>query len=298
MINITHLSKTYNGGITALHNIDLNIDSGMFGLLGPNGAGKTTLMRIIAGLLRPTSGHVEIFGHDMTTAAGKQAVKALLGYLPQDLGLYPDLTARQFLDYIAILKGVTERSARHFQVEELLELVRLTDNADRKLKTFSGGMKRRVGIAQTMIGSPQLLIVDEPTVGLDPEERVRIRNILSEMALRCTVILSTHVIEDIGYSCNDLAIINKGAVLFRGAPAELIRRAQDKVWSLTTQGDYPANNLIVVSTLQLHDGIQYRVIGDPSLADEATAVQPALEDGYMLMMQSQRDTAVSVGPKD
>ncbi|MFN8374728.1 MAG: ATP-binding cassette domain-containing protein, partial [Anaerolineae bacterium] len=193
MIEISNLTKTYGGKVHALRGVTLNIGAGMFGLLGPNGAGKTTLMRIIAGLLRPTEGTVKVFNNDLSTAQGKQAAKALLGYLPQELGLYPNLSAREFLDYIAILKGITDSGARKRQIEELLDMVRLTDVANRKLKTYSGGMKRRVGIAQALLGDPKLIIVDEPTAGLDPEERVRFRNMLSDTAARCTVILSTHV---------------------------------------------------------------------------------------------------------
>lgn len=285
MITIEALTKIYNGDVHALRGISLDINDGMFGLLGPNGAGKTTLMRIIAGLLRPTEGKINVLGHDIKTTKGKQAVKAQLGYLPQELGLYPNLSAREFLDYIAILKGVSDRRSREYQVDELLELVRLTDTGKRQLKAFSGGMKRRVGIAQAMLGNPKLLIVDEPTVGLDPEERVRIRNILSDMAMRCTVILSTHVIEDIGHSCNNLAIINRGQVLFQGAPSTLIEHARGKVWSIRTHGEYPDRSLSVVSTLQMQDSIQYRVLGKPSNQYNAQPLEPGLEDGYMLMMQ-------------
>jgi ABC-type multidrug transport system ATPase subunit len=288
MIEIENLTKTYRGGVTALQHISLHIGAGMFGLLGPNGAGKTTLMRIIAGLLRPSSGNVRVFGHDLSTNAGKQAAKAGLGYLPQELGLYPNLSGRDFLDYIAILKGVTDSKTRHAQIDEVLEVVRLTDKAAQKIKTYSGGMKRRIGIAQALLGNPRLLIVDEPTVGLDPEERVRFRNMLSEMALRCTVILSTHVIEDISHSCNDLAIIHQGGVLFRGSPADLIQQARGKVWSILTQGDYPDSNLAVVSTLQLQNGIQYRVLGNPAPHYQATPLEPGLEDGYILMMREGR----------
>jgi ABC-2 type transport system ATP-binding protein len=290
MIDIQHLSKIYGGNIHALRDISLNIGTGMFGLLGPNGAGKTTLMRILAGLLRPTSGKVTVFGNDVTTAQGKQATKALLGYLPQELGLYPNLSAHEFLDYIAILKGVTDRARRQRQIEEVLEMVRLTDVANRKLKTYSGGMKRRVGIAQAVLGDPKLIIVDEPTAGLDPEERVRFRNMLSDMALRCTVILSTHVIEDISHSCNDLAIINKGGVLFRGSPAQLIGAARGKVWTILTQGERPNGGLSVVSTLQLQNGVQYRVIGTPGAQYAAAApAEPSLEDGYIWIMNHPED---------
>jgi ABC-2 type transport system ATP-binding protein len=286
MIEITNLTKTYAGNVQALGGVDLNIKSGMFGLVGPNGAGKTSLMRILAGLLRPTSGSVSIFGHDIRTGSGKQAAKASLGYLPQELGLYPNLSGREFLDYIAILKGVTDSTTRKRQVTDLLEQVRLSDVADRKLKTYSGGMKRRVGVAQALLGSPKLIIVDEPTVGLDPEERVRFRNLLSDMATRCTVILSTHIVEDISHSCNDLAVISKGKVLFRGAPSDLITQARGHVWTITTPGERPNNGLSVVSTLQMQEGIQYRVLGDPDPKYKATAIEPSLEDGYIWLMKS------------
>lgn len=285
MIEIQNLTKMYGSGVQALRGINMTIGAGMFGLVGPNGAGKTSLMRILAGLMNPTSGSLHAFGNDMLTASGKQATKALLGYLPQDLGLYPNLTGREFLDYVAILKGMSNPQMRRAQVEELLTLVRLTEVANRRLKTYSGGMKRRIGIAQAMLGHPRLLIVDEPTVGLDPEERVRFRNLLSEMAKRCTVILSTHIIEDISHSCNDLAIINQGEVLFRGAPADLVGQARGHVWTILTQGDTPNHGVTVVSTIQFHNGVQYRVLGQPEPSYQASPVEPTLEDGYIWMMQ-------------
>jgi ABC-2 type transport system ATP-binding protein len=285
MIEIKNLTKTYSGNIQALGGIDLDIGAGMFGLVGPNGAGKTSLMRILAGLLRASSGTVRVFGNDMATLRGKQDAKALLGYLPQELGLYPNLSGREFLDYIAILKGVTDGNTRKRQIAELLEHVRLSDVADRKLKTYSGGMKRRVGVAQALLGNPKLVIVDEPTVGLDPEERVRFRNLLSDTATRCTVILSTHIVEDISHSCNDLAVISKGRVLYRGSPSDLITKARGHVWSITTSQERPNGGLSVVSTLQMQNGIQYRVLGDPSPQYNASPIEPSLEDGYIWLMQ-------------
>jgi ABC-2 type transport system ATP-binding protein len=289
MITISDLTKTYSGGVQALRGVTLEIGAGMFGLLGPNGAGKTTLMRILAGLIRPTTGGVNVFGHDVTTPRGKQATKAQLGYLPQELGLYPDLTAREFLDYVAILKGVTNSHTRRAQIEEALELVRLSDVADRRLKTYSGGMKRRAGIAQAILGDPKLLIVDEPTVGLDPEERVRLRNLLSDMATRCIVILSTHIVEDISQSCNDLAVIHHGQVKFRGSPRDLMGGARGHVWHILTDGERPNEGLAVVSSLQMHNGTQYRVLGTPAayLAEQSQAVEPSLEDGYIWLMQGE-----------
>jgi ABC-type multidrug transport system ATPase subunit len=227
-----------------------------------------------------------VFGHDVTTAPGKQAAKALLGYLPQELGLYPDLTAREFLDYIAVLKGVAGQAARRAQIEAALAAVRLEAQAGRRLKTFSGGMKRRVGIAQALLGSPQLLIVDEPTVGLDPEERVRLRNLLSDMAQRCTVILSTHIVEDISQSCNALAVIGQGRVLFHGSPHALIGQAEGHVWALVTPGERPNGGVAVVSSLQLQEGTQFRVLGAPAAHYAARPVAPSLEDGYMWLMQA------------
>lgn len=288
MIEIQHLVKTYKGDIQALRGIDLTLGTDMFGLLGANGAGKTTLMRLIAGLLSPTSGSVRVFGHDVTTSKGKQAAKTLLGYLPQELGLYPSLTAREFLDYVAILKGITEGSTRRREVCRVLEQVRLTDAAHRQLKTYSGGMKRRVGIAQALLGSPKLLIVDEPTAGLDPEERVRLRNLLSDMAKTCTVILSTHIVEDINQSCSDLAVLHEGKVLFRGSPGELIAQAQGQVWQITTSGERPDDGLSVVSTLQMQNGVQYRVLGQPDPRYRPVAAEPSLEDGYIWLMHCSR----------
>lgn len=285
MIEITNLTKTYPGHVHALRGIDLTIGTGVFGLVGPNGAGKTTLMRILAGLLRPTTGQVNVCGYDMTTARGKQAAKAILGYLPQELGLYPNLTGAEFLDYVAILKGITDSNSRRKQIAELLDVVRLADVANRQTKTYSGGMKRRIGIAQALLGKPQLLIVDEPTTGLDPEERVRLRNVLTDIARYGTVILSTHIIEDINQSCNDLAVINQGRVLFRGSPGDMIAQVRGKVWNIITAGDRPNNGLTLVSTLQLQNGIQYRMLGEPGAGYQATPVEPSLEDGYIYMMR-------------
>lgn len=286
MITLQNLTKTYSRGVTALDQLSLEIGPGMFGLLGPNGSGKTTLMRMMAGLLRPTAGHITIFGHDIATAPGRQQVKRQLGYLPQELGLYPHLTAREFLDYVAILKGVTASDERRRQIGELLDIVRLTDVANRPLKTFSGGMKRRIGIAQALLGAPRLLIVDEPTTGLDPEERVRIRAFFSEMARQTTVILSTHVIEDIGASCADLAILRKGRLRYRGSPTEVVRQAQGKVWMVTT-GSPPPTHLTVVSALQTTGGVRYRLIGEdvPMLFPNAEPTEPSLEDSYIWLMR-------------
>jgi len=285
MITVSQLTKTYGKKVQALCGVDLEIGTGMFGLVGPNGAGKTTLMRILAGLLRPSSGKVNVLGHDPTTARGKLAIKSVLGYLPQELGLYPDLTAFEFLEYVALLKGITDKAGRQKQLAETLELVGLTGDARRKMRTFSGGMKRRVGIAQALLGSPQLLIVDEPTAGLDPEERVRLRNLLAEMAGLCTVILSTHIVEDISQSCSDLAVINMGQVLFRGSPRDIIDNVRGKVWHVTTDGKRPETGVAIVSTMQTQNGVQYRAVGERIEGWPAVPAEPSLEDGYIWLMQ-------------
>ena len=295
MISVIQLTKIYGKKVQALRGVDLEIGTGMFGLVGPNGAGKTTLMRILAGLLRPTTGKVTVLGNDVATRQGKLAVKSLLGYLPQELGLYPDLSAYEFMEYIALLKGMTDKAERQKQLAETLELVGLAQDARRRLRTFSGGMKRRVGIAQALLGHPQLLIVDEPTSGLDPEERVRLRTLLSEMSSRCTVILSTHIIEDISQSCNKMAVINLGQVLFLGNPRELIDNVRGKVWQVTTKGERPDGGAGIVSSVQVQDGIQYRLVGDRLNEYPAIPVEPSLEDGYIWLMQQSRLEQVNKG---
>jgi ABC-type multidrug transport system ATPase subunit len=288
MITISRLTKTYGKKVYALRGVDLEIGAGMFGLVGPNGAGKTTLMRILAGILRPTSGKVSILGQDPTTTRGKLAIKSILGYLPQELGLYPDLTVVEFLEYVSLLKGVADKFERQKQLAEVLELVGLATETRRKMRTLSGGMKRRVGIAQALLGSPQLLIVDEPTAGLDPEERVRMRNLLAEMAGQRTVILSTHIIEDVSQSCHDLAVIDQGRVIFHASPRSLIDGVNGKVWQVTTDGKKPDTSGDIVSTLQTQNGVRYRVVGKDVKGEDVVPVEPSLEDGYIWLMQQAR----------
>jgi ABC-2 type transport system ATP-binding protein len=287
VIEIEGLSKAYRR-TRALSDVHLRVGPGMFGLLGPNGAGKTTLMRILAGIVHPTHGTIRVAGNDLATESGKRATKAILGYLPQELGMYPDLTAAQMVDYMAILKGIDDAAKRRRRVAEVLEMVALTAVADRRIKSFSGGMKRRVGIAQALVNDPRLLIVDEPTAGLDPEERIRFRNLLVRLAGDRTVILSTHIVEDIGQTCRDLAVLGRGSVLFRGSPAELSRLAEGHVWSVTRPHlDEPEPGTTIVSMLHLADAVQYRVVGawsDPGAG--ALPTPPSLEDGYVRLMQT------------
>ncbi len=287
VIEISGLTKTYGGrrAVTALSGVDLRIEGGMFGLLGPNGAGKTTLMRILAGIVNPSRGSVHIGAHDLSSEGGKRAVKEMLGYLPQELGMYPDLTAWQFVDYMAILKGLDDSRARRRRVDEVLDMVGLTEARDRKIRGLSGGMKRRVGIAQALVNDPKLLIADEPTAGLDPEERIRFRNLLVSLAADRVVILSTHIVEDIGQTCRDLAVLAHGRLLYRGAPADLMKAAADHVWTVVRPpAEKPDQDSTIVSMLHLSDGTQYRLVG--GRVPGAQSVQPSLEDGYVWLMKS------------
>jgi ABC-2 type transport system ATP-binding protein len=292
-IQLHGLSKVYRGRVRALDQLDLEIASGMFGLLGPNGAGKTTLMRILAGILRPTSGTVMVGGEDCATERGRTAIKRVLGYLPQELGLYPDLSAREFLDYMGILKGLDDGKARGRRVSELLDVVGIAEVASRKLKTFSGGMKRRVGIAQALLNDPKLLIVDEPTAGLDPEERIRFRNLLAELGGDRLVLLSTHIVEDIAQTCQRLAVLAQGRVVFQGTIAELVGAAEGKVWTVTTSGGRPAGHFDVISTMHQGSSVLYRVIGEVTPGDDATPATPNLEDGYVWLMRDRRASVVA-----
>lgn len=289
MIDIRNLTKFYGKGnqaVRALNEVTLQIEEGMFGLLGPNGAGKTTLMRILAGIVQPSRGQVMINGLDLSQEKDKQRLKAQLGYLPQELGLYPDLSAREFIDYMAILKGMHTDSERRKRIREVLELAGLQENADRKIKGFSGGMKRRVGIAQAIVNDPRILIVDEPTAGLDPEERIRFRNLLVKMAADRVILLSTHIVEDIGLTSQKMAVLSHGNIQFVGSPSELIRKAEGHVWELTTTStEKPDGGLTIVSMLHQSDGIRYRLVGEHQPAEgSAKAVKPGLEDGYIRLM--------------
>lgn len=287
MIEIQNLVKSY-GSIRALRGISMQIkDTGMYGLVGPNGAGKTTLMRILATILQPTEGMVRIFGYDVTDRTCRSQIKRLLGYLPQELGFYSELTPLEFLEYVSALKGVPS-SLRRRQVHELIEAVELTESSRRSIKTLSGGMKRRLGIAQALLGEPRLIIVDEPTAGLDPEERVRLRNLLSDLAHARLVILSTHIIEDIGQACAEMAILDRGRIVFIGAPDELTKRLEGKVWSITKGNPNLQEGLLIASQRQVLGGIQYRVIGEIANRDHAIPAEPSLEDAYLWLMRGSR----------
>ncbi len=285
-IQIRGLYKTYTGGVHALQDVSLEIATGMFGLLGPNGAGKSTLMKILATLETPSSGEVSINGADIRKQ--RQQIRSSLGYLPQFFGVYPQLTGAEFLGYIAKLNGVPRRNLRG-AVHENLAHVGLMEARDRKAKTYSGGMMRRLGIAQALIGNPRLLIVDEPTTGLDPEERIRFRNLLTAISRDKVIILSTHIVGDISSTCEDLAVLAKGKVAFRGHPAKLIAQAAGKVWQvLCDETEFPniASRMQVISTIPKAPNLLLRVVGDPISGYDMQSMPPNLEDAYMHFMGS------------
>ncbi|MFM7786159.1 MAG: ABC transporter ATP-binding protein, partial [Gammaproteobacteria bacterium] len=228
MLTIRQLGHTYANGTRALSSVDLDIPTGMFGLLGPNGAGKSTLMRSIATLQTPTAGSIR-FG-EIDVLREPEKLRAELGYLPQDFGVYPRVSARVLLDHIAVLKGIAGRGERRDSVDTLLAQVNLWDVRDKAVAGFSGGMRQRFGIAQALIGQPQLIIVDEPTAGLDPEERNRFNNLLAEIGENVVVILSTHIVDDVSDLCPRMAVINEGRVLLTGSPQELTAGLQGRVW--------------------------------------------------------------------
>jgi ABC-2 type transport system ATP-binding protein len=283
MLGIRDLKKTYPSGIQALKGISLEIGRGMFGLLGPNGAGKTTLMKIVATLLEPDSGTVEMTGIDLI--ARKDQARRMLGYLPQEFGLYPTLTAEQMLDYFAKLKGVMVKKQRRALIDALLERVNLSSARRQRLGGFSGGMRQRLGIAQALIGEPQLIIVDEPTAGLDPEERIRFHNLLSETASdSAVVILSTHIVSDVSNLCSNMAIIRQGAILSSCTPRQAVNQLKESVWEATVPREKVSamKSRCQVISSQMFDGqARLRVISKRERpGEEFTPAAPALEDYY------------------
>lgn len=290
------VTKRY-GAHEALRDVTLTIGQGMFGLLGPNGAGKTTLLRILATLLRPTSGRVLIGPDDLSNGAQRQRARSALGYLPQDLGLYPDLTGRELLDYIGLLKRLYDRPARRRQIATLLDIVHLTEHADRQIKTYSGGMKRRLGVAQALLGDPRALVIDEPTAGLDPEERIRLRTLLSSVAEDRVVVLSTHVVEDISQTCTRVAVLDRGALLFDGETQHLIAAAAGHAWQFLASPAYVAPpETSVIATLPHAEGTIYQVVGarPEDAVREVQPVTPTLEHGYIwLRQQASRERMAS-----
>jgi len=281
LMNIQNVSKQYQNRHWGLRDFTLELGPGVLGLLGPNGAGKSTLMRILATITKATTGSVTWNGKDI--ARSPNDLRAVLGYLPQDFGVYPNLSAVEFLEYIAAIKGLDAKSAKR-RIDELLQVVNLVDAARRPLGGYSGGMKQRVGIAQALLNDPQLLIVDEPTVGLDPEERVRFRNLLSDLSGERIVILSTHIVSDVEATATRIVLINQGSLLCESSPEGLLKELEDKVWEWTaSSAELVAlkQKHIVSGTIRRSDGVQVRVVSEGKPEASAQRAAPNLEDAYL-----------------
>ena len=284
-LSIRNVSKTYANGVQALQNISLDIPSGMYGLLGPNGAGKSTLMRTLATLQEPDEG--KIFLGEIDVLKQKEAVRQRLGYLPQEFGVYPKSSAEELLDYFAILKGITNKAERRETTEALLKQTNLWDKRKQKLGGYSGGMRQRFGVAVALLGNPRLLIVDEPTAGLDPAERVRFLNLLSELGENSVVILSTHIVADVAELCTNMAIINKGQILLEAQPQEAVAALKGRIWrKLTNKNALPAldQGHLVISAKMLSGRILLYVYSHEMPGNGFEPVEPDLEDVYFSTM--------------
>jgi len=287
-LSIEHVGKRYRGDFWGLRDFTLELGPGVLGLLGPNGAGKSTLMRILATITRATEGRVLWNGEDI--ARTPDGLREVLGYLPQDFGVYPNLNAVEFLEYIAAVKGIEARAARR-RIDELLVLVNLTEARKRPLGGYSGGMRQRIGIAQALLNDPQLLIVDEPTVGLDPEERVRFRNLLSDLGGERIVLLSTHIVSDVEATATDIAVVNQGRLLAHAEPEELLRGVEGRVWEwVLPSADLPEarERWKISSTFRRADGVHARVVSAVPPSPEAEPVAPTLEDAYLSVLAGHR----------
>jgi ABC-type multidrug transport system ATPase subunit len=289
LIEIEHLSKTYESGAVGLLDVSLHIRDGIFGLLGPNGAGKTTLMRILATLLDPTSGKASVDGYDVRRQ--RPEIRAILGYLPQSAGFYPQLTVQEYLEYIGVLYGMNARDRRR-ALEESLEQVNLEEVRSRRVGHLSGGMRQRLGIAQAILSRPKLIIVDEPTAGLDPEERIRIRNLLTEIAGDRVIILSTHIVADVAESAKDLALLRRGRVVFHGSPSALIQDVEGKVWWAGVPADHVralGRKIPVTALERTGNGLRARVLCSNPIVDlPGIPCEPSpanLEDAYIWTME-------------
>lgn len=289
-LTISNVSKTYPNGVHALKNLSLSIGANMFGLLGPNGAGKSTLMRTVATLQDADSG--EVWLDDLDVLQRKDQVRRILGYLPQEFGVYPKMPAIDMLDHLAVMKGILNRGERKDAVESLLRQTNLWEYRKKKLGTFSGGMKQRFGIAQALLGNPQLIIVDEPTAGLDPSERNRFLNLLSSIGRNVIVILSTHIVEDVRELCSRMAIIHNGEVLVEAPPSEAVDALQGRMWrkSMADKGELAGlqKSMQVVSTHLLGGATEARVYAESDPGDGFIPVEASLEDAYFLALNRQR----------
>ena len=289
VMNITNVSKQYNNKHWGLRDFTLELGPGVLGLLGPNGAGKSTLMRILATITKATAGSVTWNGKDI--ARSPDDLRAVLGYLPQDFGVYPNLNAVEFLEYMAAIKGLNGKATRQ-RIDELLQVVNLIEARKRPLGGFSGGMKQRVGIAQALLNDPKMLIVDEPTAGLDPEERVRFRNLLSDLSGERIVILSTHIVSDVEATASNIALIDRGHLLRHATPEALLRSVGDRVWEWTVPSaeiQTVRQKHLVSSTMRTGEGVRLRIVSESAPAAEARAVPPTLEDAYLYVIAQNRN---------
>jgi ABC-2 type transport system ATP-binding protein len=280
-LTVANLGKQYRRDFWGLKDFSLDIKPGILGLLGPNGAGKSTFMRMLATITKPTDGL--ILWNDADIVKFPDILRAVLGYLPQDFGVYPNLNAVEFLEYMSAIKGLDAKTAKK-RIDELLQVVNLVEAAKRPLGGYSGGMKQRVGIAQALLNDPQLLIVDEPTVGLDPEERVRFRNLLSDLSGERIVILSTHIVSDVEATATRIALIHKGQLLREAAPEDLLKALEGRVWEWTVKSDdLPSlkQKHIVSGTIRRSDGVQVRVVSDGRPDANAVSISANLEDAYL-----------------
>ncbi len=280
-LTVENISKTYPNGVEALKNVSLEISNGIFGLLGPNGAGKSTLMRTIAALQEADDGSIML--GDIDVAKDKQALREMLGYLPQEFGVYPKVSAIDLLDHMAIMKGIADAQIRKEQVESLLYQVNLWESKEQKLGTFSGGMKQRFGIAQALLGDPKLIIVDEPTAGLDPMQRNRFHNLLSEIGENVIVILSTHIVDDVSDLCNDMAIILNGELKLSGKPLELIKKLEGKVWQGLIEKDVAEtleDDERLISKRLYMGKVKVRLLSDGEPMNGFKLNEPEIEDLY------------------
>lgn len=278
---IDKLSKQYQNDIWGLRDFSLKLHAGILGLLGPNGAGKSTLMRILATVTRATTG--KVLWNDTDISRSPDALRPVLGYLPQDFGVYPNLNAVEFLQYLAALRGLHGKSARR-RIDELLQVFSLTDVRKRPLGSYSSGMKQRLGIAQALLNDPKLLIVDEPTAGLDPEERIRFRNLLSVLSGERIVILSTHIVSDVEAAATEIAIINKGHLVTHSIPETLLQSVEGKVWQrVIPSSDLTAvrQRYLISSAIRRSDGVHVRIVADTRPGDDVQPVPPKLEDAYL-----------------
>lgn len=282
-LQIDHVSKQYRGDVWGLRDFNLRVKPGILGLLGPNGAGKSTLMRILATITRPTSGSVQWNGVDV--AHQPDHLRQVLGYLPQDFGVYPNLNVIEFLSYLAAVKGLDVRHARR-RIDDLIQLVNLAEAAYRPIGGFSGGMRQRVGIAQALLNDPQLLIVDEPTVGLDPSERVRFRNLLSDLSGERIVLLSTHIVSDVEATATSIALIDRGELRMHALPEELLQAVAGMVWGcMISSEQLPAVRQahLIAGTLRRADGLLVRVVAADAPYPDAEPLTPSLEDAYLYL---------------